>query len=1109
MNDICTDVLNKISETFPNVSDYIDNNQTKQLYNLSGSALPIFMYKIWEKYPVIYIADNYDEAGYIYSDLSNISNDDSVLLFPSSYKRAIKYGHKDDANVVCRNNTIRILADCKRKKILPPIIVTYPEAIAESVSTEEVLSDNILYIRNKESIDYNNIIKKLAQWDYTKVDYVYEAGQFATRGSILDIFTYCNDNPYRIDFFGDEVESIRVFEIESQLSVETLSEISIMPDISKLVSNNSVLSLLPISTQLFSRDNEFWKDKIRFIYEDSPTQNDYECFDDISEIRRILCNPTDTINQSERLSKWILSNRIGSEKRLNFDIKPQENYKRNFDSLSDDIKKLIDRKYKVFISTKDTEQYERVLSILSERGVDKLQINILPIILHSGFIDNNSRVAIFTEHQLFDRYYKYNLSSDKIRSGKITLTLKELNSFNVGDYIVHSDHGIGRFDGLISIDNGTTKQEAVKIIYNGGDSIYVSIHSLHKLSHYKSKDTIAEIRLSSLGSGAWQKLKDKTKSKVKDIARDLIKLYKQRIGSQGFAFSPDCYMQKEMEAGFIFEPTPDQYKACEDIKRDMEKPYPMDRLLVGDVGFGKTEVAIRAAFKAVQDGKQVAVLVPTTLLAWQHYNNFTKRLKDMPVNIDYISRGRSSAEIKNILKNLKEGNIDIIIGTHRLTSNDVSFKSLGLLIIDEEQKFGVATKEKLRKIQVNVDTLTMSATPIPRTLQFSLIGARDFSNIQTAPPNRYPIDTIITRFNEQNIREAIEFELSRNGQVFFVHNKVHNIAQIASYISDIVPNVRVCFAHGQMPSKQMEDITTKFALKEFDVLVATTIIENGIDIPNANTIIINDAHNYGLSELHQLRGRVGRGNKKAFCFLLTPPLHSISSEAKKRVQAIESFSDLGSGIKIALQDLDQRGAGNALGAEQSGFIASLGYETYQKVFEEAVRELKEDEFSDIYVSESKEKGYVAETVFETDLNLAIDDTYVPTDKERILLYRELDNLKTEKDISDFKLRLIDRFGKLPENVEQLIIVPYMRFVASNIGIEKIILKNNIMSLYLISDLSSPYFESEQFNKVMEFVYSNSNRCNVLQKNNKNIIRINSVKRISDAMEILNKMRILS
>lgn len=1100
------DVMDKMSETFEDVYRHAENTETKQLYNIHGSAISVLLYRIWQRYPILYIADDYDEAGYIYSDICNISDEDNVLFFPSSYKRSIKYGNIDDINIVCRNNTIKILTKHLKDKSKPPIIITYPEAIAENVSSEEVLSQSIINIKIKETIDYDYIISKLIDWDYIRVDYVYEAGQFAIRGSIIDIFTYCNESPYRIDLFGDEVESIRIFEIENQLSIENLTEISIMPDVSKLIGDSSLFSLMPSFTQIFSRDNEFWKEKIKSIYNDIPINiDDNNESDNVFRFRQYLCNPIDIIAQSNDFSQWVLSNTVSSIKKIAFDTEPQKSYNRNFDYLSDDVKKLIDKGYTLLISTKDTEQYERICSILKERGVIVDKINMLSSLLHAGFIDNKSKIAIFTEHQLFDRYHKYNLSSDKIRSGKITLTLKELNSFNVGDYIVHSDHGIGKFDGLITIDNGSNKQEAVKIIYNKGDSIYVSIHSLHKLSHYKSKDTVTDVQLSNLGSGAWQKLKDRTKTKVKDIARDLIKLYKQRINSDGFAFSPDCYIQKEMEAGFVFEPTPDQYKACEEIKRDMEKPYPMDRLLVGDVGFGKTEVAIRAAFKAIQDGKQVAVLVPTTLLAWQHYNNFTKRLKDMPANIEYISRGRTNKEIKEILQRLKDGNIDIIIGTHRLTSNDVSFKSLGLLIIDEEQKFGVSTKEKLRKLQINVDTLTMSATPIPRTLQFSLIGARDFSNIMTPPPNRYPIETVITRFNAQNIKDAIEFEVSRNGQVFFVHNKVHNIEQISSYISDIVPDIRVCFAHGQMPSKQMEDITTRFALKEFDVLVATTIIENGIDIPNANTIIINDAHHYGLSELHQLRGRVGRGNKKAFCFMLTPPLHSISTEAKNRIQAIENFSDLGSGIKIALQDLDQRGAGNALGAEQSGFIASLGYETYQKVFEEAVKELKEDEFSDIYNSIDVKKGYVNETVFETDINLAISEAYVPTDKERILLYRELDNLKTEKDIDEFKEKLVDRFGKLPRNVEELILVPHLRYLASNIGIEKIILKNHIMSLHLVSDLNSPFFESNEFNNIMSYVYSNGNRCKVLQKNNKNIIRINNVRSISDAMVILHTM----
>ena len=730
------------------------------------------------------------------------------------------------------------------------------------------------------------------------------------------------------------------------------------------------------------------------------------------------------------------------------------------------------------------------------------------IVLHEGFVDHTHRWVLLTEHELFDRYHKYSLRSDKATSGKVTLSLKELQSFTRGDLVVHADHGIGRFDGLVSMPQGDHMQEFVKLIYRNNDTIFVNLHSLHKLSHYRSGSEGSEVRLSAVGSGAWQKIKDKTKKRIKDIARDLIRLYAQRKETEGFAFSPDTYLQQELEASFSFEDTPDQASAVEAVKADMERPFPMDRLLCGDVGFGKTEVAIRAAFKAATDGKQVAVLVPTTVLAYQHYRTFSKRLQDFPIRVDYISRARTTKELREILRDLKEGKIDIIIGTHRLTSKDVAFHDLGLLIIDEEQKFGVAVKEKLRQLQVNVDTLTMSATPIPRTLQFSLMGARDLSNLNTPPANRRPVETILTQMSPQIIREAIGFEMSRNGQVYFVNSRINNIENLAALVQREVPDARIAVAHGQLAPKEMEQILIDFGNHEYDVLVATKIIENGIDVPNANTIMIHDAHHYGLSELHQLRGRVGRSDRKAFCYLLTPPFEGLSEDAKRRLRAIESFSDLGSGIRLALQDLDQRGAGNVLGAEQSGFITDMGYETYQKVFTEAIQELKADEFAHVYADQDQsEHGeladrFVVETQVESDLELALPDDYVPSDSERILLYRELDGLSEDRELDEFTSRLRDRFGVLPQETEELIRIPRLRRIGHHLGIEKVVLKGGSMSLHLIADTKSAYYSSEIFGKLLSYVARNQRRCEFVQRTGRHIIRIHHVPNVEEAIKIL-------
>lgn len=1102
------DIVSLLSSAF-RLDKLVSKEKKGETYGLKGlkaSSKSFFALEYSKHKPLICIMEDEDSAAYMYSDLSQIMSEENIFFFPSEYRRAIKYGHKDEANSVIRNLLLSKIAEPNEKNDAGVrLIVSYPEAIIEGVINKKDLSENVISISKNQNIDQKSLINQLLDWGYSREDYVYEAGQFAVRGSIFDIYPYNNDLPYRLDFFDNDIESIRVFEVESQLSSEVLDKISLMPKINIGTNKSSVIELLE-SASLFFENRSYFEDKIEHIYNEAPYQSDGEGFASIEEIRKILIAPDIIKSKIDNMVVYQMNRNSLENYSVSFSILEQERYSKDLSDFANYLLELQKDNYQIFISSKTEAQYNRILEIIDNRSNGKIKAPaLLNIAIHEGFVLPNSKIALFTEHQLFDRYHKYNLRSDKARSGKMTLTLKDLNTFKVGDYVVHSEHGIAQFGGLVKMPQGNSVQECVKLIYKGGDFVFVNLHSLHKLSHYKLRDNASEVQLSSLGSSAWNKLKDRAKKNVKDIARDLIKLYKARKESEGFAFSEDSFIQHEMEASFIYEATPDQQRAIEEVKADMEKPYPMDRLLTGDVGFGKTEVAIRAAFKAACDGKQVAVLVPTTLLAFQHYNSFNRRLKDLPVRVDYISRARTNKEIKEIIESLENGKIDIIIGTHRLTSKDIKFKDLGLLIVDEEQKFGVAVKEKLRKLQVNVDTLMMSATPIPRTLQFSLMGARDLSNINTAPANRYPVNTVLTRFDKDSIREAIEFELSRNGQVFFVHNRVQNIEEIAALIRETVKGVRVAVGHGQMKSKELEDITTAFAQHEYDVLVATTIIENGIDIANANTIIINNAQNYGLSELHQLRGRVGRGDRKAFCFLLTPPLSTLSDESRRRVQAIEMFSDLGSGFKIALQDIDQRGAGNALGAEQSGFILGMGYDTYQKIFKEAVNELKNEEFADIFDNENQDDRhsytYVIDTSFESDLDLSFPDDYVPQDGERILLYRELDEITNEKELNAFKDRLIDRFGNIPWKAEELIKVPLLRQIASNFYIDKLTLKNNNLSLFLYPDESHPFYSSFNFDKLINFVVNNHNFAEVKKANNKNIIRFKNIDSVTKAIDL--------
>lgn len=1075
---------------------------------LHGSAQAMSMAAMFRKSGggrYLCVLNDAEEAGYFYHDLVQMLGDDHVYFFPSAYKRSIKYGHVDAASEILRTEVLSMLQDADA----PFIIVTHPEAIAERVISNETLKENTLKIHKEEKIDNMFVSDVLDEYGFEHVDYVYEPGQYAMRGSILDVFSFSYEYPYRIDFFGNEVETIRSFDVETQLSIEMLEHIHIVPKISKnKLSVASLPASLPKGTVMVFRDFLWCRERIAAIWNDEPVQADEDSFHSADEMRSKLIDETDFMRSSLNFMRLNFGSRSSSSPGtlIEFKTELQPVFHKNFDMVSDAFHKYLASGYTLYILSDTEKQAVRIRTIFEDRE-DAIPFTAVNKTLHEGFADHILKVCLFTDHQIFDRFHKFNLKSDKARSGKITLSLKELNQFSAGDYVVHIDHGVGQFGGLVRTEINGKMQEAVRLIYQNNDTIYVSIHALHKLSKYKGKDSGEPPKLNKLGSGQWEKMKERTKKKVKDIARDLIILYSKRKDERGFAFSPDSFLQHELEAGFIYEDTPDQMKATADVKIDMEKPRPMDRLICGDVGFGKTEVAIRAAFKAVADNMQVAVLVPTTVLAFQHYKTFSERLKDFPCTIDYISRARTNKQIKEILDNIREGKTDILIGTHRLVSSDVKFKNLGLLIIDEEQKFGVSVKEKLRQMKTNIDTLTMTATPIPRTLQFSLMGARDLSNISTPPPNRYPVQTDIERFNPDIIREAINFELSRNGQVFLIHNRVQNIHEIEALVRREVPDARICVGHGQMEPATLEKILLDFINYEYDVIIATSIVENGIDVSNANTIIINNAHQFGLSDLHQLRGRVGRSNRKAFCYLLSPPLSSLTQEARRRLQAIENFAELGSGIHIAMQDLDIRGAGNMLGAEQSGFIADLGYETYQKILEEAVQELKADEFAELYAEETNNANsasmYVKETFIDSDLELMFPSTYIPNDSERISLYRDLDKIETEQDLNLFTERLVDRFGKVPPQGRELIRIVSLRSVAKRLGIEKVVLKQGQMTLNLVSNIQSPYYDSEIFGKLLELVKRHSRRSHLREQNGRRSISIKDVPNVETACALLD------
>ena len=1111
--------LQNVYAAHPNTKGMISvlkDSSIKTIYlgGVHASCVSLFFSSFIKENPSVYVfvLNDCEEAGYFYHDMVQANGDTDILFFPSSYRRAIKYGQKDAANEILRTEVLSRLE--KRDNVA---VVTYPEALAEKVVSKKLLTDKTISLKVGMNVETDAIAARLVALGFSHVDYVYEPGQFATRGSILDVFSFASEYPYRIDFFGDEIDSIRTFEVDSQLSKEKKMAVSIVPELTGVTGDSvTFLDFLPPQALLCVKDLLWVRERIQSIHEEVLSSQAIAAAEEgnteLPDIQKTIIEGTDFTDKALDFRRVDFGAKpVGTpQSKLMFETSVQPIFHKNFDMVSSSLNDFIQRGYNIYICSDSSKQTDRLKDIFKERG-DEIVFEPVDRTLHEGFVDHTMRLCIFTDHQIFDRFHKYNLRSDKARSGKVALSLKELNQFEPGDYVVHIDHGIGRFAGLVRIPNGNTTQEVIKLIYQNDDVVFVSIHSLHKISKYKGKEGEPP-RISKLGTGAWEKIKERTKTKIKDIARDLIKLYSQRKQEKGFKYSPDSFLQHELEASFLYEDTPDQSKATQEVKADMESDRPMDRLVCGDVGFGKTEVAVRAAFKAVADNKQVAVLVPTTVLAYQHFQTFRKRLDGMPCKVEYLSRARTAKDTSRILKELADGQINILIGTHKIIGKSVKFKDLGLLIIDEEQKFGVSVKEKLRQIKVNVDTLTMTATPIPRTLQFSLMGARDLSVIQTPPPNRYPIQTEVHTFNEEIITEAINFEMSRNGQVFFVNNRIQNLVELKALIERNIPDCRVCIGHGQMQPEELEKIIFDFVNYDYDVLLATTIIESGIDIPNANTIIINQAQNFGLSDLHQMRGRVGRGNKKAFCYLLAPPLSSLTPEARRRLQAIENFSDLGSGIHIAMQDLDIRGAGNMLGAEQSGFIADLGYETYQKILAEAVTELKNDEFSELYADEVKAgdevlsgEGFVDECTVESDLELLFPNEYIPSSSERMLLYRELDKLELDKDVEDFKARLKDRFGTIPPEGEELIRIVPLRRIAKRLGIEKIFLKSGRMTLFFVSNPDSPYYQSEAFGKIIGYMSRYPRQCNLREQNGKRSMIVKDIKDVQSAVRELQEI----
>lgn len=1101
------------------------------LEGLVGSSVSVLFSSLAKRIgrTVVFILDDADEAGYFYNDLSV----PKAYYFPSAYRRAVKYGQRDAANEISRTETLAAMANQGGE---PLMIVTSPQAVAELVVSQRHLDERRITLKTSQTIDITQLSHRLRDLGFTEVDYVYEPGQFAMRGSILDVYSYSCELPYRIDFFGYEIDTIRTFSVEDQLSLDRKSQVEIVPELaSQETEKVPFLSFLPDDAIIVMKDKRFVLDIIQRTFNDGfSSQAMTERMNGATELEQeqirmdmsrenVLCKPTVFAEELARFQTVTLAKDVNADKAcanatITFHTKPQPLFHKNFDYLRQSFEDALLQGYHIYILADSDKQQQRLRDILNDMSADdasdKLGDHLVAVnrTVHAGFMDSDLKACVFTDHQIFDRYHKFNLSSDKARSGKMALTMKELQEMQPGDFLVHVDLGIGKFGGLIKVPNPQGGyQEVIRIIYQNNDKVDVSIHSLYKISKYRAADSGEPPRLSTLGTGAWDRLKERTKKKIKDIARDLIRLYAKRRHEKGFAFSPDNFMQHELEASFLYEDTPDQLKATQDIKADMERAVPMDRLVCGDVGFGKTELAVRAAFKAACDGKQTAVLVPTTVLAYQHYQTFKKRLRDFPVNVDYLSRARTAKQAKQVMDGLESGRVDIVIGTHKLIGKSVKWHDLGLLIIDEEQKFGVSTKEKLRKLKTNVDTLTMSATPIPRTLQFSLMGARDMSIMRTPPPNRYPIHTELCTFSHEVIADAINFEMSRSGQVFFVSDRISSLPHIEELIHQYVPDCRVAIGHGQMAPEQLEKIIMGFINYDYDVLLSTTIVENGVDIPNANTIIVNDAHHFGLSDLHQMRGRVGRSNQKAFCYLMAPPRSSLTPEARRRLEALETFSDLGSGFNLAMQDLDIRGAGNLLGSEQSGFMEDLGYETYQKILNQAVTELKNDEFQDLYADDIKEgrevsgDEFVEDCAVESDLPMFFPDTYVPTSSERMLLYRELDNISDDDSLKAYRQRIVDRFGPVPREGEELMQVVLVRRLGRKLGCEKIMLRQGVMSMQFVSNQSSPFYQSKTFGRIIKYVMDNPRRCNFKDSKGHRLIKISNVPSVAEAVVVLKSM----
>lgn len=1097
------------------------------LNGLVASAPALFFAAFAERcpYPILFILEDADTAGYFHNDLKALGIE--PFLLPSSYRRAVKYGQRDAGSEILRTETMAALS-AEKTEGKPLYIVTEPSALAERVVSKERLNDQTIRLETGQEVEVVALEKQLRALGFQEVDYVYEPGQFAVRGSILDVYSYSSEYPFRIDFFGDEIDTLRTFEVETQLSLQKRKQVEIVPELAQADHEQltSFLHLLPEETLIVTKDLHYVADRIGKIFDEgfskSAQTEQMEGKSEVEQeaIRQQMLAETKLIGRGKFLTDALGFRRIETatspthtaEAVITCETTPQPLFHKNFDLLLQTLRDDAAGGKRVFILADSQKQNDRLREIfaskVSESGGAPVAFTPVDRTLHEGFNDETLGVALYTDHQIFDRFHKYTLRSDKAKQGKMALTMKELREMEPGDFVVHVDFGIGKFAGLVRVPAGESYQEMIRLVYQHGDIADVSIHSLYKISKYRRAESGEAPRLSILGSGAWNKLKEKTKKRIKDIARDLIKLYAQRRHERGFAFSADNYMQHELEASFLYEDTPDQLKSTQQVKHDMESPRPMDRLVCGDVGFGKTEVAIRAAFKAACDNKQVAVLVPTTVLAFQHFKTFSKRLQGMPVRVDYLSRARTTKQTRQVTEDLAAGKIDILVGTHKLIGKSVKWKDLGLLIIDEEQKFGVATKEKLRQLKTNVDTLTLSATPIPRTLQFSLMGARDMSIMRTPPPNRYPIQTEIATFSSEVIADAINFEMSRGGQVFFVNDRIAGLAPIAEMIHKYVPDCRVGIGHGQTSPEELEKIVMGFMNYDYDVLLSTTIVENGIDISNANTIIINDAHRFGLSDLHQMRGRVGRSNRKAFCYLLAPPLANLTADARRRLEALETFSELGSGFSIAMQDLDIRGAGNLLGAEQSGFMEDLGYETYQKILTQAVTELKNDEFQDLYAEQIAQgeaisgDDFVDDCAVESDLEMYFPDNYVPGSSERMLLYRELDNIERDEELEAYRQRLIDRFGPVPRQGEELMLVVPLRRVGRRLGCEKIILRQGRMQMQFVSNTQSAFYQSAAFGRVINYIGYHPRRCNLKEKNGKRSMVVSQVASVKEAVEIL-------